>query len=144
MYTHIMFHVRSTSTNMHESDLPRICAYVSGIINNLNGIPIAVNGITDHIHILATLPKTISLSQFVRTIKTESTMWLKRTFEYYDKFSWQDGYGAFSVSASNLDRTKNYVMNQAEHHKKISFYDEYKKIADAYEIEYDEKYAFAD
>ena len=68
---------------------------------------------------------------------------MKKLLENYDKFAWQDGYGAFSVSPSILDKTKEYVLNQAEHHKKISFEDEYRKLLKAYEIEYDERYAFS-
>ena len=127
---------------MLENDLGRIHAYMGGIINNLDGIPIIVGGIEDHVHILTSLPKTMALTDFVRVIKADSSKWIKQLDGHYSKFSWQEGYGAFSISPTLIEKTTNYIRNQAEHHKKRTFRDEYKMFLEAYGIQYDERFAF--
>lgn len=144
MNVHIVFHVKSTGIKMRTEDLGRIFSYVGGIINGIGGIPMEVGGVENHIHILATLPKIMSLSDFVRVIKTDSSRWIKKIDSYYSRFSWQEGYGAFSVSSTVVDKTANYIRNQARHHKRKTFREEYKLFLDAYGIEYDERYAFDD
>ena len=129
---------------MRDEDLERVFQYIGGAIRNEGGIPFAVGGVSDHIHILTTFPKTISLADFMRTIKANTSKWLRRLDPYYDSFRWQDGYGAFSVSPSLLDRTKKYILTQAEHHNTKTYRDEYKMILDSYGIDYDERYAFND
>ena len=119
-------------------------SYIGGIINGIGGIPMEVGGVENHIHILTTLPKDMSLSDFVRIIKTDSSRWIKKIDDYYSRFSWQVGYGAFSVSSSVVDRTANYIRNQSRHHKRRTFRDEYKLFLEAYGVEYDERYAFDD
>ena len=106
---HLIFHVKSTSPYIRDCDLVRVCAYISGIIRKTESIPIIVNGMSDHIHILCSLPKTIALSDFVRTIKSESSRWVKGIDKHYAKFAWQEGYGAFSVSPTLLEKTENYI-----------------------------------
>ena len=144
MNVHIVFHVKSTGIKMRTEDLERIFSYIGGIINGIGGIPMEVGGVENHIHILTTLPKDMSLSDFVRIIKTDSSRWIKKIDDYYSRFSWQVGYGAFSVSSSVVDRTANYIRNQSCHHKRRTFRDEYKLFLEAYGVEYDERYAFDD
>ena len=144
MNVHIVFHVKSTGIKMRTEDLERIFSYIGGIINGIGGIPMEVGGVENHIHILTTLPKDMSLSDFVRIIKTDSSRWIKKIDDYYSRFSWQIGYGAFSVSSSVVDRTVNYIRNQSRHHKRRTFRDEYKLFLEAYGVEYDERYAFDD
>lgn len=141
---HLVFHVKSTGVNMRKDDLPRIFAYIGGIINKIHGLPIEIGGMPDHVHILTSLPKTMSLSDFVRTIKAESSRWIKTIDEHYMNFSWQEGYGAFSVSPSILGRTIQYIRGQENHHRERSFQEEYKMFLDAYGIQYDERYVFGD
>jgi len=142
---HLIFHVRSTGVTMREEDLDRIFAYIGGVIRGLGGLPIEVGGRPDHVHILCSLPKTMALADFVRAVKAESSKWMKSLDEgRYGKFSWQEGYGAFSVSPSLLDRTVQYIRRQAEHHRRWSFKDEYVKFLDAYGIQYDERFIVSD
>ncbi len=94
----------------------------------------------DHIHILTTLPKTMSLSDYARTIKANSSKWIKMIGKEYELFKWQHGYGAFSVSPSILKQTQQYIKNQATHHHKQSFKEEYEAFLHAYHIEYDRQY----
>ena len=144
LYTHIVFHVKSTGIIMRNEDLERVFQYIGGIIRDEGAIPFAVGGVADHIHILTTLPKNMSLADFMRVIKANSSKWLRRLDSYYESFRWQDGYGAFSVSPSLMKRTTHYILTQAEHHKTKTYHDEYCEVLDAYGIEYDERYAFGD
>ena len=90
------------------------------------------------------LPKTIALSDFVRSIKANSSRWIKTLAPHYAGFEWQTGYGAFSVSPSIIDKTINYINNQAEHHKKVSFNDEYAAFLTAYNVEYNPDFLLTD
>ena len=141
---HLIFHVKTTGVNMRGEDLPRIFQYIGGIIKGMDGIPIEIGGVCDHIHILTSLPKNISLTDFIKVIKTNSSKWIKQLDRCYMHFAWQDGYGAFSVSPSLLDKTIQYIRNQEEHHRKRSFHDEYKLFLEAYGIDYNERFAFGD
>ena len=129
---------------MREEDLERIFAYIGGTIRSIEGAPIQVGGIQDHVHILASLPKTMSLADFVRTIKAHSSKWIKTLDDSYQTFAWQEGYGAFSVSPTLLNKTIGYILGQTEHHKKRTFIEEYKLFLEAYGIDYDERFAFKD
>ena len=139
---HLIFHTKSQGVKIRESDLDQIHAYLGGIIRNIGGIPIIVGGINDHVHILTSLPKTMALTDFVRTVKANSSTWIKQQDNHYAQFAWQEGYGAFSVSPSLIDKTVNYIRNQAEHHMRHTFREEYKLFLDASGIQYDERYAF--
>lgn len=141
---HLIFHTKSTGITMRAEDLGRIFAYIGGIIKGLGGVPIEIGGMSDHVHILTSLPKTMALADFVRSVKADSSKWMKQLDAAYASFSWQEGYGAFSVSSSLLDKTVQYIRNQAEHHRKRTFREEYILFLEAYGIEYDEQYAFSD
>ena len=141
---HLIFHVKSTGVTMRTDDLGRIFAYISGIIKGIGGLPIEIGGMTDYVHILTSLPKTMSLADFVRAVKADSSKWMKQLDPCYAAFAWQEGYGAFSVSPSLIDKTVKYIRGQAEHHKKRTFQEEYRLFLEAYGIEYDERYAFGD
>ncbi len=141
---HLIFHVKSTGVKMRAEDLDRIFAYIGGIIKGIGGLPIEIGGMTDHVHIFTSLPKNMSLADFVRAIKADSSKWMKQFDPCYATFAWQEGYGAFSVSPSLTDKTVKYIHGQAEHHKKRTFQEEYKLFIEAYGIEYDERYAFWD
>lgn len=141
---HLIFHIKSTSVQMQPGDLPRIFAYIGGILKEIGCIPLIVGGVSDHIHILVTLPSEMTISELARTVKAKSSKWIKTLSPYYHEFAWQSGYGAFSVSPSILDKTIRYIMDQPIHHQKESFHDEYKAFLEAYKIPYDEKYIFND
>jgi len=104
---HLIFHVKSTGVKMRTEDLGRIFAYIGGIIKGIGGLPIEIGGMTDHVHILTSLPKTVSLADFVRAVKADSSKWMKQLAPCYAAFAWQEGYGAFSVSPSLIDKTVN-------------------------------------
>jgi REP element-mobilizing transposase RayT len=144
MDVHLIFHIKSTGVKMRTEDLERIFAYIGGVIKGIGGLPIEIGGVEDHVHILTSLPKALSLVDFVRIIKSDSSKWMKSIDPHYTAFVWQEGYGAFSVSSSLVDKTVAYIRGQAEHHQKRSFQEEYKLFLEAYGIEYDERFAFGD
>ena len=141
---HLIFHVKSTSVKIRSEDLGRVFAYIGGIIKGVGGLPVEIGGMPDHIHILTSLPKTMSLSDFVKAIKADSSKWMKSLGVVYKEFAWQEGYGAFSVSPSLADKTVRYIRTQEEHHKKRTFQEEYKLFLEVYGIQYDERFAFCD
>ena len=141
---HLIFHIKTTSPLMAEEDLEQIFRYIGGAIIDIGGIQIQIGGVSTHVHILSSLPKTMSVSEFVKKIKVESSKWIKTINDNYCTFSWQTGYGAFSVSPSLLDKTIQYIKNQPEHHKMRTFQEEYRMLLEAHGIKYDERYAFSD
>ena len=141
---HLIFHIKSTGIEICECDLNEIFAYIGGIIKGVKGLPIEIGGRPDHLHILTSLPKTMSVSEFVRVLKSNSSKWIKTKDIRYKNFEWQEGYGAFSVSPSLLDKTINYIRNQEEHHKKRNTKDEYMMFLDAYKVEYAVRYLIDD
>ena len=103
-------------------------SYLGGIARQ-NGIsPLAVGGTADHVHLLISLPRTISLAKAVQLLKSGSSKWIHDNFPQSKLFSWQEGYGAFSIGISQRDATVQYIQSQAEHHKRLSFADELKKF----------------
>ena len=137
---HIVFHVKSTGITIRKEDLGQVFAYIGGIIQNVGGYPITVGGIENHIHILATMPKTMSVSEFVQKIKANSSKWIKTIDTYYESFAWQEGYGAFCVSPSLLKKTIHYIETQEKHHHIESVRDEFIRFLEINGIEYDERY----
>ena len=130
---HITFHVKDDCAIV-TTDIPRLCDYIGGIVKNLGGTLITAGGTWSHLHLLVTVPKTIALSDYLMKIKSNSSRWLKTLGSQYRAFSWQDGYGAFSVSASKIDAVKGYIANQEEHHRKISYREEVETFFDSYNI----------
>ncbi len=115
-------------------------SYLGGILRNYKSIPIRIGGTSDHVHILCTLPRTMSPANLVEELKKSSSKWIKSKGPLYKNFYWQNGYGGFSVGWSQVDIVKNYIRNQKQHHRKVEFIDEYKKLLDEYGISYEEKY----
>jgi REP element-mobilizing transposase RayT len=119
-------------------------AYIGAIIKDNESIPILINGTGNHIHILCVMSKNIALAKLTEEIKRHSSRWIKTKGDYYNQFAWQGGYGGFSVSQSLHDRTKQYIENQEDHHKKMTFKEELIAFFKEYGIEYDERYLWTD
>ena len=144
VYIHLVFHTKYNSVTIREEDLPALFAYVDGIIVNKKSMVIQIGGVPNHIHILCTLPRTVSMADFVEDIKKSSSKWIKTLNPYYSQFARQGGYGIFSVSASAVEKVKRYVVNQKEHHCKKTFREEYEAFLQAYNIEYNPEFVFRD
>jgi putative transposase len=119
---------------------PRLWAYLAGIAKNHGMIALAVGGTENHVHIVFHLPPALALAKALLLLKANSSKWMS---ERVRGFSWQEGYGAFSVSASNLDTVIRYIRNQEAHHRKITFEEEYRAILRKHGVDYEPKYAFA-
>ena len=145
-YTNLLFHIvystkyrRSLITSAEQQ---RLYEYIGGIIRDQQGIVLEIGGMPDHIHILAKLSPTLAISDVLRVTKANSSKWFNETFTSTTPFAWQRGFGAFSVSASNIGRVREYIGNQAEHHRTLSFKDEFRQLLIRHGIAFDEKYLF--
>jgi len=144
IWIHIIFSTRNRFPFLtEETSRYRLHRYLAATCSNLNcGYPI-VGGATDPIHILCAMPRTISLAKLIEELKKASSKWFKSIASSYDitnKFYWQRGYGAFSVSESHVPQVRSYIKDQIQHHKKITFKDEYRAFLRCYGISFDEKY----
>jgi putative transposase len=139
-YTHIVFHTKNNIKFIREEIEDELYSYLGGILRNYKSVPIQIGGTSDHVHVLCTLPKTMTPADLVEEIKKSSSKWIKTKGPLYRNFYWQDGYGGFSVGWSQVDIVKDYIRNQKEHHRKIGFLDEYRKLLDEYGISYEERY----
>jgi REP element-mobilizing transposase RayT len=144
IYLHIIFHIKTGSPEIENEHLPRLHQYIGSLVNSTGCQVLCVGGIGNHVHVLLMFSKTESVAHVVEEMKRNSSRWVKTLTPKYDRFAWQGGYAAFSVSQSVVEKTRQYVMNQTEHHKKVSFRDEYISFLKLYNIEYDEKYVFSD
>lgn len=142
IYIHVVFAVRNRESLIHSSWEERLYQYITGVVRNKGQKMLAINGVNNHIHLVIGIKPSCSLSDLVREVKKSSNEWINGNKLINYKFNWQEGFGAFSYSHSQLDLVIKYVMNQKEHHKKKSFREEYLDFLKKFEIEYDEKYVF--
>lgn len=118
----------------------RLWPYIGGIARDNRMKALAVGGIADHIHALLSLPATMSFAKAVQLMKGGSSKWVHEAFTKYQRFAWQEGYGAFSVSRSQIGKTISYIQEQKEHHRKKTFQEEFLELLDRHGIEYDRRY----
>ena len=144
LFVHIIYHIKNTAVKIRTEDKDALYAYIGAIIKDKDSIPILINGVDDHVHVLCVMSKNITLAKLVEEIKGNSSRWIKTLNPYYKKFAWQGGYGGFSVSPTLYDKTKKYIENQEKHHKKITFQEEYLLFLKEYNVEYDEQYLWRD
>ena len=144
LFVHIVFNIKTGSVGIDKTISKELYAYMGAIIKDNESIPIVINGVENHIHILCVMSKNIALAKLVEEIKRHSSRWIKTKGEQYRQFAWQGGYGAFSVSSSIQDKTKRYIENQEAHHKKMTFKEEYLLFLKEYGINYDEQYLWTD
>ena len=141
-YLHITFSTKHRVKTIDEQIQDELYKYLGGICKNNECNPILVGGHFDHVHILCLLSQKIALMKLIEEIKSHSSSWIKTKDERYSKFYWQNGYGAFSVNPSEIEIVRKYILGQAEHHKKISFQDEYRAFLKKYNVDYDERYVW--
>ena len=143
LFVHIIFHTKNNKLKIRKEDRVGLYAYMGAIIKDNNSIPIIINGVEDHVHVLCVMSKNIALSKLVEEIKRHSSRWIKTQGLYYRNFAWQGGYGGFSVSPTLHDKTKDYIKNQDLHHKKNSFKEEYLLFLEEYGVDYNEDYLWS-
>jgi len=140
IYIHLVFHVQNNQPLLKGEIKARIFKYIAGIIKNLGHKPIIINGVSDHVHILVGLSPDKTISDLVKEVKRCSTNFINENKFFRGKFYWQEGYGAFSYSRSQLDDVVRYIKNQEQHHRKWTFREEYLKILDKFGVDYDPRY----
>ena len=139
---HIIFSTKDREPWLDRDVRPRMLAYLATVCRDLNAEALRVGGVADHVHVVATLPRTLSQAEMIETLKKTSSKWIKGLDSKYRRFYWQRGYGAFSVSPSQLGAVLEYVQNQEEHHRTRSFQEEYRAFLQKYGVEFDERYVW--
>ena len=137
---HIVFSTKDRRVWLDEETSPRLYDYLGGAIRSEGGIAIIINGCNDHVHILAKLRQDKAVADVLRSMKANSSAWIHRTFSRSADFAWQGGYGAFTVSESQVEKVRQYIANQQTHHQRVSFREEFIALLSAHGIEYDERY----
>lgn len=132
LYVHYVFTTTQRLPLIKPGIRKRLWAYMSEIAKGHRMKALSVGGTEDHVHILLSLPATVSVSKAIQLIKGSSSKWVSETFEGFTEFAWQEGYGAFSVSVSGIGETIRYIENQEVHHQKHSFRDEYLNSSDSF------------
>ena len=143
-YTNLIYHIVFATKGRRPLITPekeaRLYEYIGGIIRGLGGICLCINGISDHVHVLAKLRPDRSLSDVLRDLKANSSGWMHDVFPDAAEFSWQNGYGAFTVSESQIESVTKYIAGQKIHHRKGSFEDEFKVLLNKNGIEFDPRF----
>ena len=139
LHLHIVFSTKNRQPIIGKDWIDRLHEYLGGTVNGLDGFSQGVGGTKDHVHLLVGLRSTHRLSEFMRELKKSSSQWVHEQIGL-EKFAWQEGYGAFSVSPNARDGVKRYIANQEEHHRRKTFREELIEMLDKAGVEYDPKY----
>ncbi len=140
LLTHAVFSTSERRPFLSEAMRPDAHAYIGGILRQLRVAPIAIGGTSNHVHLLMRLPADLSLADCLRVVKTNSSRWIKERWPERRLFSWQGGYGAFTVSESNRGAVIQYIRDQEQHHRLISFQEEFLALLKKHGVEFDERY----
>ena len=144
IYIHVIFHTKVDSPKIGREHINRVHQYVGKLVNTTGCQVLCVGGTENHVHALVMFSKTETVAHLIEEIKRNSSRWIKTLTPVYEKFAWQGGYAAFSVSQSQVDNVVRYINNQEEHHKKQTFREEYIEFLKLYHIDYDERYVLSD
>lgn len=142
IYIQIVFAVNGRENLLQKPWRNEVFKYIAGIVKGKNQKSIIVNGVANHVHLFVGLKPSISVSDLVRDIKNNSSNFINEQKFVRGRFSWQEGFGSFSYSHSQIEQVYQYILSQEEHHKKKSFREEYLDFLKKFDVEYDEKYLF--
>jgi REP element-mobilizing transposase RayT len=142
LLVHLIFSTKDRQPLIDEHAGPRLFAYMGGILREIGCHPVLINGPADHVHALTTVPPTRALSDLMRLLKTNSSRWVHDEFPHLKHFAWQTGYGAFGVSRSNADEVERYVASQQEHHRHVTFQEEFEAFLKRHGVAYDPRYVW--
>jgi REP element-mobilizing transposase RayT len=137
---HIVFSTKERQRWLNRDILPRVWAYQSRILQNLECYSVTIGGVEDHVHIACNLTKKTAPMKVLEILKKDSSKFVKTLSPDLAAFHWQEGYGLFSVSPSHVEGLREYILNQQEHHKTESFQDEYLRLLKKYNVSYDPRY----
>lgn len=139
---HYVFSTKNRERWIRDEHRDELHGYIGGIVEEHKGTLLCSASVEDHIHLLVAQPRTITVADLVEEIKTGSSRWIKTKSAQLSGFHWQSGYGAFSISPSHRPALEHYFAGQAEHHRRVTFQEEYRKLLAKYGIEYDERYVW--
>jgi putative transposase len=141
---HLVFSTKNRVACLADPNLRReLYAYAASILRgNVDSPAIIIGGTADHVHILSLLSRKYAIKDVVEEVKTETSKWLKKQSPLLGDFHWQSGYGIFSVSESNIEQVKHYIANQEEHHRRMSFQEEFRLLCERHGIQIDERYVW--
>ena len=139
LYYHFVFGTKDREPWIAPAWRDRLHAYIGGLVRTIEGVPTEIGGMGDHIHLLLSLKPTHQLSEVMRDLKRKSSEWIHETIGQHG-FSWQDGYGVFTVSYSQVDSVRSYIQRQAEHHRTRTFREEYLEFLQRHMVEFDERF----
>jgi REP element-mobilizing transposase RayT len=131
-----------TDFSRKESLRQEVHAYLATIFKEYDSPSLMIGGVEDHVHILCSLSRNHAISEIIRQAKRNSSKWIKTKGRLLAKFSWQNGYGAFSVSQSQVAEVRRYILRQEEHHRRITFQEEFRLFLKRYDVDYDERYVW--
>lgn len=137
---HFVFSTKNREPWIEDSIRDNLHAYIGGILNKSSGTLLKAGSVADHIHLLVAHPRTCSPAQIIEAVKTGSSKWMKTNG--VSDFHWQNGYGAFSISPSHRPALEKYIAGQREHHRRVTFEDEYRGLLKKYGIDFDERYVW--
>jgi REP-associated tyrosine transposase len=140
LHYHVVFSTKNREPWLADDMRERVWAYIGGIARTHKMTALQVGGVADHIHALINAPAIFPPAQIAQHLKGDSSKWIHGEFRNMRGFSWQDGYGAFTVSKSNLPEVVRYIKNQRQHHQRKTFQEEYLELLEKHAIEYDERY----
>lgn len=141
-YFHCVFSTKKHNKWLNDAVQAQLFPYLGGIARDRGFKLLKAGGVEDHLHLLVSLPATTNIAQAIQYLKGGSSKWIHDTFPKLKDFSWQEGYGAFSIGVSQIDKTISYIGNQVEHHRKKSFREELIEILDLHGISFEDKYLF--
>jgi putative transposase len=143
LWTHLIFSTKNRFPFLSDQSIRAdMHKYLATVLREHDCKTLIVGGVEDHVHALFALSRNYSIATIVKEIKRTSSSWIKEAAPRLAKFHWQNGYGAFSVSQSDLARVVSYIETQEQHHRRITFQDEFRTFLKKYEIEYDERYVW--
>ncbi|MCL5271530.1 MAG: IS200/IS605 family transposase [bacterium] len=142
IYLHVIFCTKRRDPSLIADVCTELYPYMATVLQGLDCPALLVGGHTDHVHLLCCLSKILDTSKMIEKVKSSTSAWIKRKGNRWRNFYWQSGYGAFSVSPTNVERVKRYISNQKEHHRKETFEDEFRRFLRRYKVDYDERYVW--
>ncbi|MDF3131289.1 IS200/IS605 family transposase [Kiritimatiellaeota bacterium B1221] len=142
LYAHLIFSTKNREPFLQGDICGRMHGYLSQLCRDYGSPWVVVGGVADHVHIALDLGKKMTSIELIANVKKQSSAWIKERDANLSAFYWQKGYGLFSFGALQRDAVEAYVRNQAEHHRKVTFQEEYRSFLDRYNIQYDEKYVW--
>jgi len=139
---HVIFSTKNRAPLIHAAIADELYAYLATACRTCQCPALTVGGTTDHVHILCSLARTVSIADLLEAIKADSSKWVKKWQPALSGFAWQNGYGAFSIGQSQVGAVKRYIGRQSDHHRRRTFQDEFREFLRRYEVPYDERYVW--